>query len=169
MAFHVSGNAVGPPPSARPRRQDGRQTVGVRREQGVADRCLDALPDRAEAMVELGLVEAIVGLHARSPVSHELQLAQASEVRGHARLRQKRDGRELGDGQFLAFQQRQQTDPCRLGENLEGRGCVLKIDGLYPFIAIQRWKDTADAPSRQPQRPWRPPRNHSAGTIRDHA
>ena len=59
-------------------------------------------------------------------------------MRRHARLRQAHDRRQLGHGQLLAFEQRQQAHPGRVGEQAQQGSGRAEIQE-YPFILIKRY------------------------------
>ena len=85
--------------------------------------------------LERVVVEAVVGRHAGAAVAHQPGFLELGQVGGHARLRQLGDRGQLGHGEFLALQQRQQAHAGGVGEHLQVRGPAFQIH-IYLSIAI---------------------------------
>ena len=80
------------------------------------------------------LVQLVKGPLAIAPRLHEAGVLQQAEVRGNARLAEPRDFLEFGDGQFVAFQQRDDAQPRRVGQRakrFEGGGHVVGAPKLF--------------------------------------
>lgn len=136
MALHVAGHRVRPVLVGRPAGEDGRQAVGVGAQQRVVGAALERLPQLGLGGVHVG-VEAVVGRDPGAPVHHQSGLLQPCQVGADPRLRQPGDRRQLGHGQLLALQQRQQPHPGRVGEHLQAGRPGVEVH-IHPFIAIQR-------------------------------
>jgi len=88
--------------------------------------------------IQRGVVEAVVGRHPGAAVADQPGFLQAGQVGGHARLRQRGDGRQLGHGQLFLFQQRQQAHAGGVGEHLQAGRPVFQIHKYLP-IEIERY------------------------------
>ena len=129
----MSPATVSAQPSARARfaRIDGRR-YSSSRSSASSTLSLQRQQQRVLARIDL-VVVAVVRGHARTPVAHEPGFLELGEVRGNARLREAKHGRELGDGQLLAFEQGEQPHARRIGEQTQqGRsGGEIKHVSLY--------------------------------------
>ncbi|KAG0777057.1 hypothetical protein G6F57_013747 [Rhizopus arrhizus] len=135
VAFHVAGHAVGPVLVGGAVGQHRGHPFGILAQQRVIASVAQGVPQCALRRVQLGLVEAVVGRHARAAVADQAGFLQACQVRGHARLRQAGDRRQLGHGQLFLLQQRQQAHAGRISEHLQASRPVFKIHKYLP-IAI---------------------------------
>ena len=136
MPLHVAGHAVGPVGVSRACSQHGGDAFGILAQQGVVAAQAYGLPQRALRSIEGRIVEAVVGRDAGAPVADEAGFFQLGEVRRDPRLGKPGDGRQLRNGQFLAFQQGQQAHAGGIGKGFEDAGPALQIHG-YLDIAIE--------------------------------
>ena len=122
MALHVAGHGIRPAGFARTLRENRRQAAQVVGDQGVVDMLAQGIEQGSGLRVRIGIA-AIIGRHAGAAVAHQIRFLEPGQVRGHARLRQAQYSGKLGHGEFLAFQQREQTHPGRVGEQAQQNRC----------------------------------------------
>ena len=135
VALHVAGDRVGPVLVGGARGQHVGDAFGVLAQQRIVAAFAQGLPQRALRRVERGVVEAVVGRHAGAAVAHQPGFLELGQVRRHARLGQAGDGRQLGHGQLLALEQRQQAHAGGVGEHLQPGRPAFQIHAYQP-IAI---------------------------------
>ena len=112
-----------------------RHAFGVLPQQGVVAAVADRHPQRALCRIQHGFIEAVIRGNAGAPIAYQPGFLQLGQVGGHARLRQLRDRGQLGDRQFLGFEQAEQAHARCVGEHPEPARPAFQIHG-YLHIAI---------------------------------
>ena len=136
VALHVASDRVRPVLFGCAQGQHFRQALGVLAQQGVVGAAAECVPQRAFGRRQR-LVEAVVGRDAGAAVEHQLGLLELGQMGGDARLRKHRDRGQLGHGQLLALEQRQQAYSGAIREHAQAGRPGIEIHG-YRFIRIQR-------------------------------
>lgn len=138
VPLHVAGHRIGPVLVGRAVGQHRGHALGVLAQQRIVAAGAQCQPQGALRRVQRHLIETVVSRHAGAAVAHQPGFLELGQVRGHARLGQAGDRRQLGHGEFFLLQQGQQADAGGVGKYLQARRPVFQIHE-YLYIAIWRY------------------------------
>ncbi len=138
MPLHVAGHRIGPVLVRSTVGQHGGHALGILAQQRVVAAGAQCQPQRPLGRVQRHFVEAVIRRHPGATVADQPGFLEFGQVRGHPRLRQAGDGRQLGHGEFFLLQQGQQADSGGVGEYLQACRPVFQIHE-YLYIAIWRY------------------------------